>query len=75
MTNVYFDTAASPFLYDVHIYKIAIELAGVDKILFGSDFPLIQPKRYFKEFSKAGLRKEEIDKISGKNAQHLLKLP
>jgi predicted TIM-barrel fold metal-dependent hydrolase len=74
LKNVYFDTAASPFLYDPAIYKYAIEIAGVDKILFGSDFPLLKPARYFKEFEGAGLTQTQIDAISGRNAEKLLNL-
>ncbi len=47
LKNVWFDTAASPFLYDPEIYKTALWFAGEDKILFGSDFPLLKPSRYF----------------------------
>ena len=74
LQNVYFDTAASPFLYDGAIYSIAIRLAGTEKILFGSDFPLIKPSRYMKELEQAGLSKQEITSISGLNAARLLKL-
>jgi hypothetical protein len=73
LKNVYFDTAASPFLYDPDIYRIAIRLAGKEKILFGSDFPLIKPARYFKELAMAGLDKDEIESICGGNAVRLLK--
>jgi predicted TIM-barrel fold metal-dependent hydrolase len=72
--NVYFDTAASPFLYDPRIYRYAKEIAGLDKILFGSDFPLLKPARYFKELQKTGLSQDEIDSICGRNAARLLKL-
>ena len=74
LKNVYFDTAASPFLYDPAIYKYAAEIAGLDKILFGSDFPLLKPARYFKEFENIGLTRAQIDAISGRNAAKLLKL-
>ena len=40
LANVYFDTAASPLLYDSRVWKTVVELAGADKILFGSDYPL-----------------------------------
>lgn len=73
LKNVYFDTAASPFLYDPEIYRLAIQLVGADKILFGSDFPLIKPARYLKEMKEAGLSKVEMKKICGKNAANLLK--
>jgi len=72
--NIYFDTAASPYLYSPAIYRYALGLAGAEKILFGSDFPLLKPSRYVMEFSQAGLQKEEIEKICGQNAAALLKL-
>jgi hypothetical protein len=73
LTNVFFDTAASPFLYDPDIYQIAVRLIGVEKILFGSDYPLLPPARYFGEMRKTGLTKPQIDKICGGNAEKLLK--
>jgi len=72
MKNVYFDTAASPFLYDPQIYRQAKEIIGADKILFGSDFPLLKPSKYFAELGQAGLEKEDIEKICGINAGKLL---
>lgn len=74
LKNVYFDTAASPFLYDAYIYKCAKEIVGLDKILFGSDFPLLKPARYFKELEKSGLPQDTINSICGQNAAKLLKL-
>lgn len=74
LKNVCFDTAASPFLYDPEIYKTAIRLAGQDKVLFGSDFPLIKPSRYFRELEGAGLSKQEIRDICGMNAKKLFRL-
>jgi hypothetical protein len=74
LRNVYFDTAASPFLYDPAVYRIAIQVAGVDKILFGSDFPLIPPVRYFREMEAAGISGSERERICGGNAARLLGL-
>jgi uncharacterized protein len=72
LENVWFDTAASPFLYRPEMYRIAGEVVGFDKILFGSDFPLLKPPRYFKEMGAAGLSSEQMDQIMGLNAQNLL---
>jgi predicted TIM-barrel fold metal-dependent hydrolase len=72
LTNVFFDTAASPFLYDPDIYQLAVRLLGHDKILFGSDYPLLSPARYFGEIRETGLTKSQIDKICGGNARQLL---
>ena len=42
--NVWFDTAASPYLYVPQVYRMAGEFVGFEKILFGSDYPLLSPK-------------------------------
>jgi predicted TIM-barrel fold metal-dependent hydrolase len=68
LKHVYFDTAASPYLYDVNVYRLAIELVGAEKILFGSDFPLLPPARYFDEMKAAGLSSVEMQLICGGNA-------
>jgi predicted TIM-barrel fold metal-dependent hydrolase len=72
--NTWFDTAASPYLYDREVYPIAAEIVGSEKILFGSDYPLLNPSRYFNEIKEAGLPREAIKKICGDNAASLLKL-
>lgn len=73
-SNVYFDTAASPFLYRPEIYAYAMRLAGRHKILFGSDHPLIKPARYFSEIEKSGVSQEEKNDILGLNAKRLLNI-
>jgi hypothetical protein len=72
--QVYFDTAASPYLYDPAIYASAIGVMGAGKILFGSDYPLIRPTRYFKEIDDSGISDRERTAILGENARSLLKL-
>ncbi len=74
LKNIYFDTAASPFLYDPSVYTIALRIIDREKILFGSDFPLLKPDRYFKEWDASGLSDEDIRCISGLNAETLLNL-
>jgi len=72
--NIYYDTAASPFLYKSDIYKIATQVAGAGKILFGSDYPLLSPRRYFCELSESGLSSLEMDAISGENAARIFRV-
>jgi predicted TIM-barrel fold metal-dependent hydrolase len=71
--NVFFDTAASPYLYAPAIYKTAVEIVGTEKILFGSDYPLLAPQRYFKEMDAGGLSEADKKAICGGNAAALLK--
>jgi len=54
------------------MYRVAGEVVGFDKILFGSDFPLLKPQRYFKEMGEAGLSTDQMDHIMGLNTQNLL---
>ncbi len=72
MANVYYDTAASPYLYSKKIYRVAREIVGVEKIIFGSDFPLIHPKRYVRELEESGLSIEDCEKILGSNFLRLV---
>ena len=74
LQNVYFDTAASPYLYDPGVYQMAIDLVGLDKILFGSDYPLLAPEKYFSEMQRSGLSQKQISRICGLNAKHLFNL-
>ncbi len=70
--NVYFDTAASPFLYSPQIYEQVATLVGGDKILFGSDYPLLAQERLIKEIESSDLPGETKTQILGGNAQRLL---
>ncbi|SHJ47255.1 hypothetical protein SAMN02745216_01697 [Desulfatibacillum alkenivorans DSM 16219] len=72
LENVYYDTAASPYLYDKRIYREACDIIGPEKVLYGSDFPLLRPMRYFKEIAGAGLSEEEAKKILGESAAKVL---
>jgi predicted TIM-barrel fold metal-dependent hydrolase len=74
LRNVYFDTAASPYLYDPGVYSIAVQTIGAEKVLFGSDYPLLPPRRYFKEMETAGLSPSEREQICGLNAAGLLRI-
>jgi len=72
LDNVYFDTAASPFLYRPEIYNHVIQLIGAEKILFGSDYPLLAPSRLINEIRSLDLPEETVSLILSGNAQRLL---
>jgi predicted TIM-barrel fold metal-dependent hydrolase len=74
LANVYFDTAASPFLYTPDIYPAAVALAGADKILLGTDFPLLRPGRYFRDMDESGISEADRAAMSGGNAARLFGL-
>jgi predicted TIM-barrel fold metal-dependent hydrolase len=75
MNNVFFDTAASPFLYSPQVYNHVIQLVGGDRILFGSDYPLLAQSRVVNEIKSLDLPEETENLILFGNAQRLLGIP
>jgi predicted TIM-barrel fold metal-dependent hydrolase len=74
LESAYFDTAATSFLYDPQIYRRATEIVGAERILFGSDFPLLTQERCLSEVREASLEEEAQRLILGENACRLLDL-
>jgi predicted TIM-barrel fold metal-dependent hydrolase len=72
ISNVYFDTAASPLLYSQRMYEQAAQLVGANKILFGSDYPLLAQQRGIKEIESSNLPEDSKSLILAGNAVRLL---
>ena len=71
--NVYYDTAASLYLYRDKIFFLAGTLMP-KKILFGTDYPLIGQRKMHARLILAGLPRGALTKIQGGNAARLLDL-
>jgi predicted TIM-barrel fold metal-dependent hydrolase len=71
--NVYYDTAASPFLYRDEVYDIAARIVGSEKILFGTDYPLINYSRYVQSIERIITDENDRENILGANAMRILK--
>ena len=61
LENVWFDTAASPFLYSPAVFTSVAALVGPDKILPASDFPLIRFRRIRRQIKESGMILEEFN--------------
>ena len=72
LSNVYFDTAASPFLYAPRVFRVAASLVGADRVLLGSDFPLLRASRLLRQVDDSDLSASEIEAVTGGNAARLL---
>jgi uncharacterized protein len=72
--NVWYDSAASLFLYRPEIFPTVARVAGARKILWGSDFPLISHGRMLAYVRSSGLGEEELALALGGNAAALLGL-
>ena len=75
LQNVFFDTAASPFLYRPDVFPTVVQLVGDDKVLLGTDYPLIDQKRLIRQVTDAPTSDEAKDGILYTNAARLLGLP
>jgi predicted TIM-barrel fold metal-dependent hydrolase len=72
--NVYYDTAASTYLYSFDIFPAAVRLVGPKRILWGTDYPLLSQAKFLGRVRAAGLGEDALDAILGGNAQRLLHL-
>jgi predicted TIM-barrel fold metal-dependent hydrolase len=72
LANVFFDTAATVFLYKPEIFEQVSCIIGSGKILFGTDYPLMHQNRVIAQVQSAQLPEEDKAKILGSNAQRLL---
>jgi uncharacterized protein len=81
LRNVTYDCAASPLLYDKRVFRQVIDLVGVDRVLYGSDYPLLlypreqrvaDFKRFLNDVVTADLTVEEQEKVLGKNLLRLV---
>jgi predicted TIM-barrel fold metal-dependent hydrolase len=73
LANAYFDTATSPFIYKASVFPAMARAAGTDRVLFGSDFPLVRAKRVAEQ-AIAGLTVKQAKAVMGDNAAALLGL-
>ncbi len=75
--NVRYDFAANPLLYHIRILRAVVNLIGEDRLLFGSDFPLVlypketrdaDMKLFLRDIREnAGFSGKEWQKIMGEN--------
>jgi predicted TIM-barrel fold metal-dependent hydrolase len=73
MRNVYYDTAASLYLYQDDIFALAARWAP-SKVLFATDYPLILPKRFIQRMQAARIPTATRLRMLGGNAWRVLKL-
>jgi predicted TIM-barrel fold metal-dependent hydrolase len=81
--NLFYDTAASPLLYDTRVFREMIDKVGVERVLYGTDHPLdLYPQHgsastvgaMLDEVRAAGLSEAELAAVLGQNAIGLLRL-
>jgi len=68
----YFDTAAWPLLYESRVFEVVTRAAGGDKILFGSDFPIVPMATALAGL--AGLEVTASRQVRGSNSAQLFQI-
>jgi hypothetical protein len=72
--NVYMDLSGwSPKYFSPLLVQYARTLAQ-DKVMFGSDYPVISPERWLRDFDALGIEEPARSKILIENAKRVLKL-
>lgn len=69
--RVYYDTAASPYLYSPAVFPAALAVAGPGRLLLGTDYPLLPLARYLRQMDEGGVPQEARAAICGENARRL----
>ena len=72
--HVWYDTAATLYLYRDTIFPVVAQLVGAHRILFASDYGLLRQTRVINHIKQAGLQEHATELILGQNARHLLHL-
>ena len=72
LKNVRYDTAAWPFLYDEKILSAARAAGVLSKMLYGTDWPILDRTRFQNRLEKCGLTEAEMADFMGKNAERFL---
>lgn len=72
LANVWYDTAALPYLYRPSAVEAAVATSGANSILFGTDYPLLTHRRVLNHVKAADLQPPEAEGILGGNAAVLL---
>jgi len=71
LKNVFYDTAASLYLYDEAIFSLAARIVP-EKVLFGTDYPLIDQERFLSCVRRSGLTLSAQQSMLGGNAARVL---
>ncbi len=74
LRNVYYDTAASTYLYRFDIIPVVARTVGIEKILWGTDYPLLSQAKFIKRVRESGLGESDLEAVLGGNAARLLRL-
>lgn len=66
--NLVYDSAASTYLYQSRVFPIALEIVGFERVLMGTDYPILRQGRFVRRIVRHNLPEEILDAILWRNA-------
>lgn len=73
--NLVYDSGASTKLYRFDVFRSVIDVVGHERILFGSDYPVLKQRRFLRSVLRSGLTNDELPAILETNARRVYGLP
>ncbi|MGI5835942.1 MAG: amidohydrolase family protein [Chloroflexota bacterium] len=72
--NVYYDSAASSYLYAHQIFRHVGDIVGFEKVLWATDFPVLRQTRFLQRMEQLSLPRDQHAAVIGGNATRLFGL-
>ncbi len=72
--RVTYDSAASTYLYRFPVFRTVIDLVGPQRVMFGSDFPVLRQDRFLRRVREVGLSAEELAAVLGETARQVYRI-
>lgn len=66
--NLVYDSAASTYLYRSRVFPTVVDLAGADRVLMATDYPVLRQDRFVRRILKHNLSDDVLDAILWQNA-------
>ena len=72
--RVTYDSAASTYLYRFPIFRTVIDLVGAERVMFGSDFPVLRQDRFLRRVQALGLAEGDAAAVFGGTARRVYRI-
>ncbi len=71
LENAYYDTASQPYLYHPSVYKSLEASGAIERIVLGSDYPLLGCERYLRDLRASGISHGGIQRVIADNPRRV----
>lgn len=69
--NTTYDSAATSYLYQPDVFRRVVDLVGVEKVMFGSDWPVLSQRKLVARINELALSDQDLAAIMGGNAARI----